>query len=126
VVRVSIVSEALIGVLGRMYESLLHIRCPMYGSPTESMSSSTRSTFCRKKRRSKRHPTPSFCTTVQKDHNSPLRASSTLRASSPAANPPLLAHTMLPSLSSTLSSWSGNAHGQWCGKWTHDSVPGQR
>lgn len=56
----------------------------------------------------------------------PLRASSILRADSPALYPPFDTQMALPSPSSTFSSTSGWGHGQWCGKCTHARVPGQR
>ena len=49
---------------------------------------------------------------VHLNHNFPLLASSTFRATSPSLNPPLLKHTALPSANSTLSSTAGKAHGQ--------------
>jgi hypothetical protein len=58
--------------------------------------------------------------------SSPFLASSIFLSVSPSLYPPLLAHTATPSPSSTLSSVLPHAQGQWCGKCTHDSVPGQR
>lgn len=57
------------------------------------------------------HPQPA--------QSNPFLASSTFLAASVSLNPPLDTHTLDPSASSNLSSWSGHAHGQWCGKWTH-------
>ncbi|KAK0741340.1 ribosomal L27 protein-domain-containing protein [Schizothecium vesticola] len=51
--------------------------------------------------------------------SNPFLASSTFLAASVSLNPPLDTHALDPSASSNLSSWSGHAHGQWCGKWTH-------
>jgi hypothetical protein len=56
----------------------------------------------------------------------PFLANSTFLASSPAAKPPLLAQIIDPSPNSTLSSCSGNGHGQCCGMATQESVPGHR
>ena len=52
-------------------------------------------------------------------YSSPLRASSTFLAASPALNPPFDTQIRCPSASSNLSSCEGHAQGQWCGKWTH-------
>lgn len=52
-------------------------------------------------------------------YSSPLRASSTFLAASPALKPPLEMHIRCPSASSNLSSCDGHAQGQWCGKETH-------
>jgi hypothetical protein len=59
-------------------------------------------------------------------YSNPFLANSTFLAASPALNPPLLTHAMLPSPNSILSSTSGNAQGQWCGKCTQLRVCGQR
>lgn len=59
-------------------------------------------------------------------YNRPFRANSTFLAASPALKPPLDTHAMLPSPNSTLSSTSGKAQGQWCGKCTQLSVCGHR
>lgn len=59
-------------------------------------------------------------------YSSPFLASSTLRAASPSAKPPLETQTRLPSASSSLSSCWSQAQGQWCGKWTQARVSGQR
>ena len=59
-------------------------------------------------------------------HSNPFLASSTLRADSPALNPPLDTQILLPSPSSNLSSCESQLQGQWCGKWTQASVSGHR
>lgn len=59
-------------------------------------------------------------------YSNPLRASSIFLAASPTLYPPFDTQIALPSPSSTLSSTAGKGHGQWCGKWTHASVPGHK
>ena len=59
-------------------------------------------------------------------YNRPFRASSTLRAASPALYPPFDMHMRFPSASSNLSSWASHAQGQWWGKCTQARVSGQR
>jgi hypothetical protein len=59
-------------------------------------------------------------------HSTPFLANSTFLPNSPSCHPPLLPQIAIPSPSSALSSTLSHAQGQWCGKCTQDSVPGQR
>ena len=61
------------------------------------------------------HPIPSPPVPIspqRQNYNSPFLANSTFLSISPRTHPPLLAHNILPSPSSTLSSVAGHAQGQ--------------
>jgi len=66
------------------------------------------------------------CTCLSSAHINPFLANSTFRAASPSLKPPFDMQIALPSPNSNFSSYLGCAHGQWCGKWTHARVSGQR